>query len=419
MSKPAIVLCVFLFFGAGLARAQDAPAPPAESSRIEKLSEQLRVFKERLPFQLGAGVYLYYYQPVESDSTLAGGSLDGTFQVFFYYLKLDAELHGFGAHTEMRMRDGGHVGPNAGNSFFRGFYSSNFWFQEVYAYYTPGPFLKIKAGKVFRRFGVFWDDSFFGNVLFYDGLKLNPDYGISLEGERACAGGRLALSYSAQFFLHSDGINGGLDFGRTLPAVPMQTAAGMPAPKDLLALRTFSPNPEGQTDSGGNHVGAFRNLVVGRLAATLHPHRAVDVTLGASGQTGTVQRVSARDGFNDEARMTQVGGDVTLRLGPATFFGEYLRQMGPGVRDADYLWAGARVTVRALSLRLNGSYVAYRLDPDVEELILQPGLTFAIGYGLTAFLEFNEWERRDPRLPSGDNFTLYDRSVNLALGYSY
>ncbi len=389
--------------------AVDAAAP-ALAQRVEALYQQFRAFQDRLPFQVGAGLYLWYFQPLSRDTTLAGGSLEGTLQTFFYYFKLDAEVHQFGAHLETRMRDGGHLGPTATNNFFRGFYSSNIWVQEGYVFYSPWKTLTLKAGKVYRRVGIFWDDSFFGNIQFYDGLKLNPDYGASLEGETALLGGAITLSYAAQFFLNSDGVNGGLDYGRLV--------AGTPG--NIDAARVRSPNPEGELDSTGAHMGALRNLFVGRFVLGLHPHssKAFGAEIGASGLTGSVQRVSMKDMINDEARITHASGDVTFNMGPVLLYCEYLRQFGPGVRDADYVLMGVRGGWRWLSLRFNASYVDYHLGPDVEEVILQPGLTARIGAGLSLMMEWNEWQRRDPRL-ADPGFTGYDRSLNTSLIYSF
>lgn len=132
-------------------------------SKMQSMYEEFRGFKNRLPFTLGAGVYLFYYQPVDN-TTFAPTDKNGYFQVYAFYLKLDSEWHGFGGHAEIRLRDGGHVGPGGTNQYLRGFFTSNIWFQEVYAYYKPRPWLNIKAGKIYRKVGIFWDDSFFGNV---------------------------------------------------------------------------------------------------------------------------------------------------------------------------------------------------------------------------------------------------------------
>ncbi|HEX2568937.1 MAG TPA: hypothetical protein VH877_05205 [Polyangia bacterium] len=391
-----------------------APAAAAESSanaasKIIQLYDDFRALKDRLPFGLGAGVYLFYYQPVSRRTTLAGGSLDGVFEVYAFYLKLDKEFRGFGGHAELRVRDGGHVAAGSNNAYLRGFFTSNVWFQEVYAYYTPGPVFKLKFGKVYRRTGIFWDDSFFGNLLYFDGHKLNPDYGGSAEGVVPLAGDRVTFSYDAQYFLQSDGINGSFEFGRTLGPVP---DGG-----DLQALRTYHPAPEGQRDSAGTRVGVFRNTVNGRVGFTFQPHKRFGVSVGGSALTAVIRRASTADGYRDQARMSHAGGDLTLQLGPATVFAEYVRQYGPGVRDADYVWTGARATWKRVSLRFNASYVRYHLPQPVEEYILQPGVTVTIGGGLAALVEYNEWQRRNPQAYAG--YTSYDRSLNFVLAYSY
>ena len=86
------------------------------------------------------------------------------------------------------------------NDYLRPFFTSNIWFQELYAYYAPRPYVRIRAGKMYRNVGILWDDSFFGNVLYADGLKLNPDRGITIDGTWATSGGRFSVAYSTQYF---------------------------------------------------------------------------------------------------------------------------------------------------------------------------------------------------------------------------
>lgn len=431
----AIVLAA-LVFSARLAAAQGtapptnpaAPAPTddasATRSKLGSLYQDFRQFKNRLPFDLSAGVYLYYYQPL-SETVLTPGDLTGSFQVYAFYLKLDKEWHGLGGHVEMRMRDGGHVGAGSMNAYLRGFYSSNFWFQEIYAYYHPRRWLNLKAGKIYRQVGIFWDDSFFGNIQYFDGLKLNPDYGLSLEGDKGFAGDRVVLGWSAQYFMNSDGINGGLSYQRQV-ASPINSSGA-------LDPYTLDPNPEGELIGSGTPASALKHVVDGRLTLTVRPARRLSVALGASGLTGLVHRINAYSLLPDEERFSQVAGDLTISVGPVTAYGEFLRQFGPGARDADYALAGARLRVWRLSIRFNTSYVRYLLDRDVEEFILQPGVTFTIGGGLSALVEYDEWQRKDPRglpvpgapfpvmgtLPTSKDFISYDRSLNFVLAYSY
>lgn len=390
----------------------EAPAPQAEVSemktKVETMYDEFRAFKDRLPFQLGAGVYLFYYQPVDS-TTLSPTDLMGNFQVYAYYLKLDKEWRGIGAHTEIRMRDGGHTAAGSNNAYLRGFFSSNIWFQEIYAYWQPRRWFGIKAGKLYRRVGLFWDDSFFGNLQYFDGQKLNPDYGAEIAGERSFKNGRFTVGYTAQYFLNSDGINGSLIFGRTVGPQPMGG--------DVTALREWSPSPEAEQDSAGNRMTQVKHVVDGRVMGGVMPRPWIAAEVGVSGLYGTVRRSSAVDMIDDQATYAQVAVDATVRVGPLLVYGEYLRQFGPALRDADYLLVGARATWKRLSLRFNTSYVNYQLSPRVQEYILQPGLTFTFGGGLAALVEYDEWQRKDPRIDSG--FKPYDRSMNFVLAYSY
>src|SRR5262249_12952385 len=179
--RSAIIVAVLLWRSVAIAQGTapptpdtappQAPAPPAEmsemKSKLQTMYEEFRNLKNRLPFNLGAGVYLFYYQPVDN-TTFAPTDKTGYFQLYAFYLKLDSEFvtkHGaIGGHAEVRMRDGGHIGAGSSNQYLRGFFSSNIWFQELYAYYRPFSLLNIKAGKIYRKVGIFWDDSFFGNL---------------------------------------------------------------------------------------------------------------------------------------------------------------------------------------------------------------------------------------------------------------
>jgi len=414
-----------------------SPAPQAEmsemKSKMRSMYDDFRSLKERLPFSIGAGVYLFYYQPLDY-TTFSPTDRNGYFQVYAFYLKLDKEFvlrHGaVGGHAEIRMRDGGHIGAGGANQYLRGFFSSNIWFQELYAYYRPWSFLNIKAGKIYRKVGIFWDDSFFGNIQYFDGNKLAPDWGVSLEGNRALFHGKLELEYSAQYFYNGSGTNGSLDYGRTL---------GTPeAAPSVQAVRDYSPTAEGAVDSAGTRMSELKHAVDARLALTLRPLKALYVTAGVSGFNGRVARVWKQGltmtAQSDESQFSQVAGELTAggTAGPIGWrlLGEYLHQFGPGMREADYVLAGAKGTWKGLAAYLNCSYVRYALSPAIQELIIQPGITYAIGGGLAVLVEYDEWQRKDPRgvpfpLQAANNaapttdFYAIDRSLNVVLVYSY
>ena len=71
------------------------------------------------------------------------------------------------------------------------------WIEEAYGWLTAGP-VTLQAGKIYSRLGLFWDNSFYGNIQAFDGLKVDPDYGLAVEGS---LGERAGLAFAAQYFL--------------------------------------------------------------------------------------------------------------------------------------------------------------------------------------------------------------------------
>ena len=57
---------------------------------------------------------------------------------------------------------------------------ADFWLWEAYGFLDT-PLGRLKMGQIYRQFGLFWDDSWWGNVQYMDGMKLRSDYGVSLE----------------------------------------------------------------------------------------------------------------------------------------------------------------------------------------------------------------------------------------------
>jgi hypothetical protein len=445
--RSAIVFAALLASSAAMAQGTAPPtpetSPPPEApaaqaemsemkSKLQSMYEEFRGLKNRLPFRLGAGVYLFYYQPLDN-TTFSPTDKDGYFQVYAFYLKIDSELPtsygAFGGHAELRMRDGGHIGPGSSNQYLRGFFSSNIWFQELYAHYRPWQFLTIKAGKVYRKVGIFWDDSFFGNLQYFDGNKLVPDWGLSLEGDREFLRGTLGLEYSLQYFYNGSGTNGSLDYGRTL-GTP-ETASS------VQAVRDYSPTAEGALDSTGTRMSKLKHAIDARLALTIKSTKRFWATVGISGFNGRVARVWKQGltmaAMSDESQFSQIAPEVSagVRAGPVVvrIIAEYLKQFGPGMREAEYVLAGGKLTWKRLNVYINNSYVRYALAPDIQEFIIQPGISCAIGGGLAALVEYDEWQRKDPRgvafplqaanMGTTTGFYAIDRSLNVVLAYSY
>jgi len=89
----------------------------------------------------------------------------------------------------------------------RTFSPSNVWLQQAYVDVATSEGLHWQAGLLYERIGVEWDDSWFGNVGYLDGLKLNPDLGVSNAGDLPVAP-TVRLRWEAQYFLQEDGLNG-------------------------------------------------------------------------------------------------------------------------------------------------------------------------------------------------------------------
>jgi hypothetical protein len=206
----------------------------------------------------------------------------------------------------------------------------------------------------------------------------------------------------------------------------------------VQAVRDYSPTAEGALDSAGTRMSELKHAVDARLALTLRPLKSLYLTAGVSGFNGRVARVWKQGltmmAESDESQFSQVAGELTVggTAGPVGWrlLGEYLHQFGPGMREADYVLAGAKGTWKGLAAYLNCSYVRYALSPAIQEFIIQPGITYAIGGGLAVLVEYDEWQRKDPRgvafplqaansaAPTTDFYAI-DRSLNVVLVYSY
>lgn len=132
-----------------------------------------------------------------------GYGIPGLRNTYFWYLYADPEYtnaagNRIGGHVELRLRE---------TDTFRTFIDDQVWTWEAYGYIQNDDLGTLKAGQLYNRFGIFWDGVFFGNAPYFDGLKLDADYGISWEKTseiRDC----FSIDSYAQFFFHEDQSNG-------------------------------------------------------------------------------------------------------------------------------------------------------------------------------------------------------------------
>ena len=139
----------------GAARAQvGPPLPPvredssaAPGSKLGKAYKDFRDLKKQLPFGLGAGIFLYMWQPVDKNADGAGGRLDTDFELWALWIEAHKEWQGIGGQIEVRVHD-----KSAARSIAPGV----MWLQKAYAFWKPHKLFNVKLGKIYRGFGLEW-----------------------------------------------------------------------------------------------------------------------------------------------------------------------------------------------------------------------------------------------------------------------
>jgi hypothetical protein len=341
---------------------ENGPTATTESAPPSQAARELPAWLDY--FSIGGGLILYYYQP-----TSGGG--DNNFSVFFANLLLDGQWENFGLHVEPRFRD----------TKLRSFFDGPSWLQEAYGSAAFGP-VTIKVGKSYKRLGLFWDNSFYGNVQVYDGLKLDPNYGVSIEGN---VGDTFGLEFSAQYFIVDGRSNVSL------------------ANRDTLYIE------------GARR----RDAIVGRLAPTLRFAEKGTAQIGVSAEHFTADLPSGEEGvtrFAGEAKVTYNGfgawAEVLLQDGRhVTDFPYAATATTPGRSSADnrYVLAGAEYGIGPVTLRYNVSYADYA-DVDVTELMHVPAVGLAFNDHLGVLAEYVHWTR-----DSNEGDSDVDKSLNVTV----
>jgi hypothetical protein len=392
-------------FGGTSARAADeAPTPAAEqpAGQVPPPAEDLPVNPQRpsldatpragdtnltlsteqLPppwtktLSVGGGVILWYYRPVNIPGA------EPNVDLFFANLLLDGKFGAFALHVEPRFRD----------SRLRDFFPGPVWAQEAYASATLGPNTVLKAGKAYSRFGLFWDNSFYGNVQVYDGLKLDPDYGLSLEGA-VLPSGRAGLHYWAQYFVIDGHTNVSLD-GRDTISLP----GGHRRNQSIVRVEPFYKATEHATITGGLS-GAYLQADLAPLVGTKNVYR------GAADLSVAVRH------FNAWAEYTRQNGqsvtDFPVAATAATATAPAVA--GHASSHINYGLVGAQYGIGPVTLRYNVSTGRYE-DVHVSEWMHVPAVAYALGDNFTVLAEYVDWRRYIPGASS-----VVDHSLDVTL----
>jgi len=322
---------------------------------------------------LSGSVYLYDYAP----AAVSGAA--NNFDLYAFILNLDgASADGkTGLHAQFRYRD----------TRLRSYYLSNVWLQELYAY-RKTPWGDLHVGKFYRKVGILWDDSFFGNIQYFNGLKLDPNYGAEWVGNEPLTG-HFSVDYSAQFFPNNGNTDGSLP-GRDVDSDP---------------------------------IAEMRNTATLRVVPTWKWGKADSLALGFSALNASLDRSTTTAG---NFSINQLATDATLTWGPSVTYAEILRQNGeldtaqntlgrPAYDSAVYLLAGTRWQVDPrINLRFNYSSANY-VGQNAREEEYVPGVVVSLTQNLSLIAEFDYWRL----LPRTGGQSLLDRSYNTVLRYDF
>ncbi len=314
--------------------------------------------------RLGGGIYLFHYRPID----LSG--VEPKTEVYALFATLDRRSGPWTILVQGRARD----------TKLRPFLPGNVWFQEAWVSYQATPSfsaasLTLRADKIYQTLGRFWDGSFFGNIHYYDGLKLNPQFGVEASGSVPLGSG--AVGYTIQYILASDRVSGAF------------------AGRDFETLDGFQ-------NAAGGGIRTTLSLVPG-------------ITFGASFLSRGVDTAAT----NYQVPHVALDAELGIPAGPAVAYVEWTRRGHgslpaslsatiPGSR-ATYWLAGAQVNERGLHARYNFSRASYD-DLGRREWIHQPGITLDLASHVHGIVDFDFWQVR-----ASGSTTTFDRSLSLVL----
>lgn len=271
----------------------------------------------------------------------------------------------------------------------RSFSPSNVWIQEAWASFDKyaDSVGTAKAGLIYSRLGLPWDDSWFGNLVYLNGLKLDPDYGLEMAGGPSVWSGNnreLKLKYGLQYFPVEDGLNGFFAPDFKLDALGATPSEGVPL----------------DFDSAPNHLES--NVLVAEVGPQWKSGP-FQLRATVSGMTKSLDRLETESRSASSGRQYAYGVDLEATWHGLSAHAEVLREevtgFGRGGTRMDHGLAGirwrkewkARTWLRALEARTNVSGVSYR-RADAREWFVAPAVHLRLHRlaGVTA--EYVRWE---------------------------
>ena len=302
---------------------------------------------------------------------------------YFWYLYADPEFttaseNKVGGHVELRLRE---------TDTFRSFIDDQVWTWECYAYIQNDDLGKLKAGQLYHQFGLFWDGVFFGNAPYFDGLKLDADYGLSWE-KTTDIHDCLKLDSYLQFFFHEDQSNG--SFGGA----------------DAESVVNYTE----------------KNAGVARLVPTWTLSDGSQLALGASAEVG---QIDSRRALPDQT-VWRYGFDATYTRGPWKAFAEGSQTFGvrnpvnyvsggPSDQLTNFL-AGVHYTHGAVTYRCSYSNSIYENPHAVQNMVLA-GATIALTKHVDFYMEYVN-QRVDNAAIASQNQTFF-HSIEWVINWHF
>jgi hypothetical protein len=341
--------------------------------------------------KIGGGVILWGYQPLWIPNA------ENDVSIYFVNLLLDGKWGRFGLHLEPRFRD----------TPLRPFFAGPVWVQEAYGSVDLPGDTELRVGKTYSRLGLFWDNSFYGNVQVYDGLKLDPDYGLSLSGTVGKKDDRLGLGWWAQYFVVDGSTNVSLE-GRDTISIPgarrRNQAIGRLEPRIRIGSGSLALGASGEFLQAADLPGY----------GTVNVWRAVGDAKFTAGDLGVWVEFTHQDGRTVTAfpfvGTAAVAATATTPAIAAT----------PGASSTivNYGLAGIEYGIAPVTARINASFGDYA-DLSVTQVLIVPGVAVALGKHLSLLGEFVWWRQFAPSTVTPENpspgATFVDRSFNLTL----
>jgi hypothetical protein len=293
-----------------------------------------------------------------------------------------------GAYVDVRFRDGG--------TPIRPFFPGDVWMNQGYLWAATSEGV-LKAGSVWRRFGLDWDGSWWGSVPYSDGFMLSLGWGVSWEDTRKYSDD-FKVDRFFQFFFH-----------------------------DYLDYSAVGADPLSVIGS------SERNQFVARVVPTWKIDADKSLALGVSALVGQLDNKNALFIVGQPTAYPSPGDqtlsayavDLTYTHGKLKLFAEGLQAFGqlsparyvsggPSNRITDFL-CGFNYTQGAITYRTSYS-MGFDDNPSGTQYALVPGITAALTHNMELYLEY---VLQKVRHSGTDDFTTFENGIQMVLHWHF